>query len=296
MPERNLGVFVGYNSGAALTLPSKFIQAFMDHYYPLTDTPAPQPPADFAQRASHFTGYYHGTRMNCTSIDRIQFLTSGLHGTVSANADGTLTLRLNLPGGPVTGKHVEIEPLVFQSLDGRETIIFKEDGQGHVTHLLRDSDPKFVLEKIAWYDVPAFSQRLFVFCMVAFASALLAGVVGAVVNRWRTAGQGPNVFAPRLARGLAFGISALNVLFVLGVVWFLANDGLEYAIPPYLPVLLGLELVAAILTIGLVVLAILAWAHSYWSLAKRVHYTLVTLAAVAFIWFLNYWNLLGFRY
>jgi hypothetical protein len=28
----------------------------------------------------------------------------------------------------------------------------------------------------------------------------------------------------------------------------------------------------------------------------RIHYSLVTLAALAFVWFLNYWNLLGFRY
>jgi hypothetical protein len=31
-------------------------------------------------------------------------------------------------------------------------------------------------------------------------------------------------------------------------------------------------------------------------LAGRVHYTLVTVAAVAFMWFLNYWNLLGWRF
>jgi len=28
----------------------------------------------------------------------------------------------------------------------------------------------------------------------------------------------------------------------------------------------------------------------------RAHYALVTLGALAFIWFLNYWNLLGFRW
>ncbi len=33
----------------------------------------------------------------------------------------------------------------------------------------------------------------------------------------------------------------------------------------------------------------------YWNPGARVHYTLVTLAALAFIWFLNYWNLLGWR-
>jgi hypothetical protein len=36
--------------------------------------------------------------------------------------------------------------------------------------------------------------------------------------------------------------------------------------------------------------------NSYWGIGARVHYTLVTVAAVAFVWFLNYWNLLGWRF
>jgi hypothetical protein len=40
----------------------------------------------------------------------------------------------------------------------------------------------------------------------------------------------------------------------------------------------------------------LAWKNRYWGIAGRGYYTLVTVAAVAFVWFLNYWNLLGWRY
>jgi hypothetical protein len=41
---------------------------------------------------------------------------------------------------------------------------------------------------------------------------------------------------------------------------------------------------------------VLVWKDSYWNIAWRVYYTLVTVAAVAFIWFLNFWNLLGWRF
>ena len=41
---------------------------------------------------------------------------------------------------------------------------------------------------------------------------------------------------------------------------------------------------------------VLAWKDSYWSIPFRTYYTLVTVAAVAFVWFLNYWNLLGWRF
>jgi hypothetical protein len=59
---------------------------------------------------------------------------------------------------------------------------------------------------------------------------------------------------------------------------------------------LGLGVLSALLTVSALVYTALAWKDGYWGVALRVYYTLVTVAAVAFIWFLNYWNLLGWRY
>jgi hypothetical protein len=39
----------------------------------------------------------------------------------------------------------------------------------------------------------------------------------------------------------------------------------------------------------------LAWKRGYWTLARRIHYTLVTLAGLAFAWWFNYWNLIGWK-
>ena len=38
------------------------------------------------------------------------------------------------------------------------------------------------------------------------------------------------------------------------------------------------------------------WKRKYWTGCARLHFTLVVLASVIFIWFLNYWNLFGFRF
>jgi hypothetical protein len=59
---------------------------------------------------------------------------------------------------------------------------------------------------------------------------------------------------------------------------------------------LGLGVLAAVLTFGALIYTVLAWMNRYWDVSFRVYYTLVTVAAVAFAWFLNYWNLLGWRY
>jgi hypothetical protein len=55
-------------------------------------------------------------------------------------------------------------------------------------------------------------------------------------------------------------------------------------------------LAAAALTIVLAGLTIAAWKQGFWGRMARIHYSMVALAALAFVWFLNYWNLLGFRY
>jgi hypothetical protein len=51
-----------------------------------------------------------------------------------------------------------------------------------------------------------------------------------------------------------------------------------------------------VLTVGAVGYTAVAWKDRYWTTAARAHNTLVTVAAVAFVWFLNYWNLLGWRF
>jgi hypothetical protein len=53
---------------------------------------------------------------------------------------------------------------------------------------------------------------------------------------------------------------------------------------------------AAVLTAGALVYTVLAWKNGYWGIAARAYYTLVTVAGVAFVWLLDYWNLLGWRF
>ncbi len=47
--------------------------------------------------------------------------------------------------------------------------------------------------------------------------------------------------------------------------------------------------------VSALVCALLAWKNRHWGTASRLYYTLVTVVAVAFVWSLNYWHLLGWR-
>ncbi len=98
----------------------------------------------------------------------------------------------------------------------------------------------------------------------------------------------------RLAHALAGVVSALFVLFVVGFV--LSNPAdIVYGVAPVILFVLTLGLLGAVLTVGVVVCAVLVWRERIWSREGRIFYTLVTLAAVACIWELAFWNLLGYR-
>ena len=91
------------------------------------------------------------------------------------------------------------------------------------------------------------------------------------------------------------GICVLNLLFVVGS--FLWNNPTpSFGVSLNLQIVLGLGVLSALLTVGALVSSVLAWKNGYWGVASRAYYSLVTVAAVAFVWFLNYWNLLGWRF
>ena len=148
-----------------------------------------------------------------------------------------------------------------------------------------------------WYEAPGFNIALALGCALVFLSVLIVALIGFIRDR-RRADVEPAQRSARVARWIVVAISILNLLFLvasIGTVFF-GNPVPFYGVSLFYRLVLLLALLAAVLTVGALVYTVLAWKDRYWGIAGRVYYTLVTLAAVAFVWFLNYWNLLGWRF
>ena len=92
-------------------------------------------------------------------------------------------------------------------------------------------------------------------------------------------------------------MGGLFILFSLGLFSLVSHlEAIAFGVPVFLKILLVLPLMAALLAIGVLVFTVLAWKRKYWTVYGRVHYTLVFLAALAFFWFLSFWNLLGWKF
>jgi CubicO group peptidase (beta-lactamase class C family) len=298
LPDQNLGAFVVYNSQGGKDLVNQhlgFQRAFFDHYYPAPALKPIQPPADFTEQAGQFEGSYQITGGEAGTSETTFEKVGGLFGMgtvqISDGSDGTLLFK-----NPwAEWRFVEVAPLYFRQVDGPFHILFREDDQGRITHMFTDYTPMFAFEKLKWYETRGFNMALAVGCVLAFLSMIALAAIRFIRNRRQS---GYRKAAPRGARAayqIVVGISVLNLLFVIGtVVWF--NPVPLFGVSPIYKIVLGLGVVSAVLTVGALIYGVLAWKNGYWGIATRAHYTLVTVAALAFVWFLNFWNLLGWRF
>jgi hypothetical protein len=153
-------------------------------------------------------------------------------------------------------------------------------------------------DKLKWYETSTFNMALLLGCILIFLSMIPVAIIYAIRNRRVSGDRQPIWRGARAARWIILGICVVNLLLVVGTAWGIMG-GLQNELldpPMVIKVVLGLGVASAVLTIGALVCTVLAWKSSYWGIAFRTYYTLVTVAGVAFVWFLNYWNLLGWRF
>ena len=124
--------------------------------------------------------------------------------------------------------------------------------------------------------------------MLIFLSVVLVILAGFIIRLFKKGKPIPQPMA-MAARWLAFVVAALDLVgfgFFL-VVFIGSGDAIFYAQMSTINVMLAAWLIAAILAVPLLVFAVLSWKKRYWGAASRVHYSLMAVAALAFVWFLT---------
>jgi hypothetical protein len=186
----------------------------------------------------------------------------------------------------------EKESFVYSPVDWVDTYIFHQDDSGEVTYLLVNSNQLFAYEPVSWYETSMFNLVAFGVCFALLLTVPLVAGFGLFRHRNEVKDERR---LPRVARTLTFILSAIFILVLVPINIYTSID-YKSPFPLYMVATLALILVASILVIGALIFTILAWARRYWSLAGRIHYTLVTAALLGTVWLMYYWRLLGFRY
>jgi hypothetical protein len=283
-----------YNSQGGMPAHEALIRAFMDRYYPVPKSPLIPPSMDFAARANRFTGIYRGSNhQNETGLEKMMSLSSEIPVTLtSAGTLKTVGLGFGWPAITPVFQWVQTEePLVFRRLDGGETLIFQEDGQGSIISFVVAHDPQAVYLKKNFMDTSGFTLPVAGACLLLFLGTIIAWLISyfSGIRRRFPAQAGDKI--PRLALWLAGCFGVLSLFFVIAFLGMMVDPEIIYGAPPALKPLLLIPIALVVLSMCMAIFAVLAWARRYWGVAGRVHYTLLTLTAFAFLWWLQYWNL-----
>ena len=281
LPEEDVGVFVAYNGAGGAQAKAEFTEAFLDRYAP-SDREPPERSAnvssDTIERAERVSGEYRSTRAVESSWHRVLSVVS--QQSVDAREDGTIVTS-QLGGLAGHERWVEVEPYVYQSVDGDERIAFEVDDDG--AQFTRDRAPIMAAERVPWHQ-----GTLFVLGTAGLSLGVLALTPflwgGTLLWRWRTDRPHPPR-RPLLARAGAASLGGLAIAFVVLLMIGLGQGEVALASGTPLPIHLALFVPYAmgLVTIGVLATTGLAWRDEYWSRTARVHYAIVALAAIVFL-------------
>jgi len=283
--EENLGIFVSYQTYSGTKGRSEFINTFYDQYYP-EPLEAITPPDDFNKRADEYAGTYVFWRRNFSTLEKAMSLAGG-EFTIAPSGENTLILS----GFEGPRQFVEIGDNLFRQVDGKLRIAFGEDENGNIHDLHIDGLPFMDLSRAPGFETAMFKSVLPLISLLLFLTVWTGWLYR---RKDYKAMQAPE----RTAIRLSMATSGMNVVFVilLGSIMAIYQFEIYENIPTILKVSLVLPILILITTIGMAYFAVKAWREDFWRLGRRIHYTLVTAAAVFMAVFYIYWNMIGWQY
>jgi CubicO group peptidase (beta-lactamase class C family) len=288
IPQAQTGIFLSYVGSGAEPVRQGILQAFFDRYFPAPPTTPSAPSADFAKSAEKYTGAYRFARHSSTKIDKALEVASPPI-TVSVMPKKGRLLVTGLGAQPA--QFVPIDDGLFAQVEGPLHIGFTADSSGAVTRLSVDEYPFMGTERVPSAESPSLWYMLLGSATLLFLSAIIT-----VLYRRRGIKALPREQKRAVWLAFAGAVWFFLTLIVFGVVISSNISELGGAIPTSLKVALGMPILFVFLTVALVIAAIGAWRHSYWGIGRRIHFTLIVIAAVAVSLFFAQWNLLGWRF
>jgi CubicO group peptidase (beta-lactamase class C family) len=290
LPQHGVGIFVAFNGGAmsgdAGALGAQMLQSFMDRFYP-SAVPAPKA---IGGDVSGFAGSYRESRLAYDSFTKIMAMTTGI--TVTAEPDGSLS---TVGIGDGTRQWIQTAPRLFTEKGTGQQIAFRPQSDGtNLLFLGEDSTLSYL--SVGWSSSPAAQEWVVGIAFLLLLGAVFGWPLTALVRRLR--GRQPHPGGARIATVVGWSTGVALLLFVAGFIWLLSDFSgfavlMTYGHSALLSTTLLMPDIALLLAIAALVCTGLAWYKGWWRTPGRVTYTVMTLAALAFLYVASDYNLVG---
>jgi CubicO group peptidase (beta-lactamase class C family) len=291
-PDESLGIFVSQNSAGNGNAPVRreFLKQFINAFGLSREKGAlPKPDVQSIAHINAIAGGYRNTRVSTSTFLKLGALANS---SFWAKPDGRVEGGLALI--PIDRRTmVETAPFVFQfddpKLDGGYA--FSSDG----VYAYDTSTAIDALERAAPGESDVLHLPIALFALLMFLSVLIGTPIAALLRRLRKRPLAATKDSNR-ARVVRYTAAAIGIAFVAALIALLSTQVNEVMLSgptlfTYLTFGLGLLMIPAALALSFY--AVHAWHRGWWTLGRRIHYTLLALAAAGFVFFLNTWKLLG---
>jgi CubicO group peptidase (beta-lactamase class C family) len=290
LPDEDFGVLVAANHGSAIFTQSRLVEALLEEYFPAEGSAAAQ--GDTAD--TDLSGTYRWNRIDRHTFMQLLSVITGITIDVDDHGDRTLSTTMS-PALLPEMRWTEVERGVYQNEGGTDRLAFDIDEDGHATTAHLAWPLLMTMDRIAWYETSVFHIALLVFFLVT----LLTTVAWPIRRLYRRIRGRTVEYSTDHARTrvVAGSVAGLVFAFLIGTLLLVATDTVGFfQVPTIFKGLLWLPIIAAVLTIPLVVFVVRLWLRNEADPARRVHLTLIAVAMVGLIPYLWYWGLLGFNY
>jgi hypothetical protein len=187
-----------------------------------------------------------------------------------------------------TWRLAPVDSLLFRDINTGEPVAFKQEN-GKITHAFIGMIPMETMERRTGLGAPMVHISVLVVGLVVF----LLTVGAAIVRRFT-----PKQRRPAALPGRMF-VVGLSLAFLIGagaIAGSVASvQDLLYNRLGKLEIALALPVIGAVLTLVAVAAAVWQWLSGAGTKWERLRYAAVVVVAIAFVWSLNSWNLLGWR-
>jgi len=290
VPDRDAALFVAYH-GSPLDdvhdARSSFVAAFLDRVAP---TESPDSPSGRPARADELAGTYRPAHVTEHSTYEKPLVAAWLGDlTVSVADDGALVTEFQ----GERDRWVEVEPLVFERVDGGNTLVFRER-DGAIASVFVESMPSVAFEPVGPAATLPVQTGLAAVATVVVLSGAVAWPLTAGVRRVRGAPLSAEGLRARRVSGLAatwpvaFALALLGVVLTGAVAW---GPTLLNRPPPWTGVAFLVPLLGAAGTALAGRAVVRAWRRGEWHPLARLHYAAVVVASATLLWLAARWNL-----
>ncbi|MBU3176851.1 serine hydrolase [Clostridium estertheticum] len=296
IPKEKFGIYVATNS--LNPLPFNFEEEFLNYFYPTTNNTFNKIKRNKTKDFSKYEGIYRNyDGISKGNIMKIGFLFDpSMDMRITDNKDGTLTLKeYTLAKEEITTTIIEKEDGVFARKDGRGDFAFKINENGKVTYAFNDvSHNSF--ERISFFQTRAFNITIFIIAMVIFIINIIGTIALFIKRKFKQTGR-KSCRSIKLTRAVNLIIAVLNIggmvgATIIAMVMIGIND-FKFAYLLY--IFLGTLIASTVLSICGLIILIYTWVKKVGGKSEKRYFTFLTIVNFIFIWFIYYFNFLGFK-